>query len=145
MGYLKIWVHLVWTTKDRDPILSKEIRQMLFEHIRENARIKEIYLDYINGYKEHVHCLISIGAGQNIDKIMMLLKGESSSWMNKQKIIRNKFEWQKEYFAVSVSESGVNRLRDYLKNQEEHHRRKSFQEEYDEFMRKFGFERFISG
>ena len=65
--------------------------------------------------------------------------------MNRQKIIRNKFEWQDEYFAGSVSESAVYRIRDYVKNQEEHHRKRSFQEEYNEFMRKYGFERFISG
>ena len=145
MGYVKIWVHLVWTTKDREPSLSKEIRKILFDHIRKNARTKGIYLDFINGYLEHVHCLISLKSGQNIDKIMMLLKGESSFWINRQKIIQKKFELQDEYFAVSVSESAVNRIRDYIKNQEEHHRKRSFQEEYNEFMRKYGFERLISG
>jgi len=145
MGYVKIWVHLVLTTKDREPSFSKEIRKIFFDHIRENARTKGIYLDFINGYLEHVHCLISLKSGQNIDKIMMLLKGGSSFWINRQKIIQKKFEWQDEYFAVSVSESAVNRIRDYIKNQEEHHRKRSFQEEYNEFMRKYGFERLISG
>jgi REP element-mobilizing transposase RayT len=56
-----------------------------------------------------------------------------------------KFGWQDEYFAVSVSESSVNRVRDYIKNQEEHHKKRSFQEEYNEFMRKYGFEKFVSG
>jgi REP element-mobilizing transposase RayT len=60
-------------------------------------------------------------------------------------LIREKFEWQDEYFAVSVSESAVNRVRDYIKNQEEHHRKKSFQEEYDEFRRKYGFDKFLLG
>jgi len=145
MGYIKIWVHLVWTTKDREPSLTNDIRKLVFDHIRENAHRKGIYLDYINGYTDHVHCLISLGPGQNIDKIMMLLKGESSFWMNKEKIIRKKFEWQDEYFAVSVSESAVNKLRDYIKNQEHHHRKKSFQEEYNELMRRYGFDRFVSG
>jgi len=145
MGYIKIWVHLVWTTKDREPSLTNDIRKLVFDHIRENAPRKGIYLNYINGYTDHVHSLISLGPGQNIDKIMMLLKGESSFWMNKEKIIRKKFEWQDEYFAVSVSESAVNKLRDYIKNQEHHHRKKSFQEEYNELMRRYGFDRFVSG
>ena len=110
-----------------------------------NAIDKGIYIDFINGYLEHVHCLVSLGSGQNIDKIVMLLKGESSYWINKNKLIRQKFEWQNEYFAVSVSESAVNRVRDYIKNQEEHHRRKSFQREYDEFIHKYGFDKFLSG
>ena len=145
MGYIKIWVHLVWTTKNRDPLLNPEIRTQMFDHIRKNASAKGIYIDFINGHLEHVHCLISLGSGQNIDKIMMLIKGESSHWVNKSNLIRRKFEWQDEYFAVSVSESMVNRTREYIKNQEQHHRKKAFQEEFDEFMRKYGFEKFISG
>ena len=145
MGYIKIWIHLVWTTKDREPLLSKEIRNSLFEHIRENAQCKDIHIDFINGYLEHIHCLISLKSGQNIDRILMLLKGESSHWMNKIKLTKTKFEWQDEYFAVSVSESAVNKVRDYIKNQEEHHRKKSFKEEYDEFMQSYGFDKFVSG
>jgi len=140
MGYIKIWVHLVWTTKNHKPLLTKEIRQDIFNHIRENALKKNIYIDFINGYVEHVHCLISMGSGQNIDNILMLLKGESSHWINKQNILKEKFEWQKEYFAVSVSESAVNRVRDYIKNQENHHKKKSFNDEYQEFIRKYKFE-----
>lgn len=145
MGYIKIWVHLVWTTKNRAPILVKEIRKPLFEHILENARSKNIYVDHINGYLEHVHCLISLRSGQTIDNILMLLKGESSHWANKQKLVKPKLEWQDEYFAVSVSESDINRVREYIKNQEEHHRKTGFPEEYDEFMTKYGFEKFVSG
>jgi putative transposase len=145
MGYIKIWVHLVWTTKDRTPLLTLEIRQQVFNHIRENARKKGIYVDFINGYFEHVHCLISLSPCQSIDKILMLLKGESTYWINKSKISKCYFEWQDEYFAVSVSESLLNRVRNYIKCQEEHHSRISFQKEYASFMRKYGFERFVSG
>jgi putative transposase len=140
MGYLKIWIHLVWTTKNREPILAREIRQEIFNHIRENAKKQGIYIDFINGYLEHVHCLISLGSGQNIDKILMLLKGESSYWINRKNLFREKFEWQEEYFAVSVSESSIDRVREYIKNQEIHHKRKSFNEEYQEFIRKYKFD-----
>ena len=142
MGYIKIWVHLVWTTKNRNAILTREIRKDIFSHIKENAKTKGIYIDFINGYLEHVHCLVSLGSGQTIDKIVMLLKGESSYWINKNKICSTKFAWQEEYFAVSVSESMVNRVRDYIKNQEDHHRKRTFDEEYKEFIQKYGFEVF---
>lgn len=145
MGYVKIWVHLVWTTKSREPFLTKEIRRDIFSHIRENAEKKGIYIDFINGCLEHVHCLISLGSGQSIDKILMLLKGESSYWINKNKIIQRKFEWQDEYFAVSVSESAVNQVRDYIKNQEIHHKKKSFNDEYQEFICRYKFDAFVSG
>ena len=65
---------------------------------------------------------------------MQLIKGESSFWINKNKITSTKFEWQDDYFAVSVSESGVDAMREYIKNQEEHHTKKTFQQEYDEFI-----------
>lgn len=97
-------------------------------------------MDFVNGHIDHVHCLVSLNTGQTIGKVVQLLKGESAYWINKNKLISDKFEWQDEYFAVSVSESGVNRLREYIKNQEIHHTKKSFQQEYDEFMIKYGFE-----
>ena len=75
----------------------------------------------------------------------MLLKGESSYWINKNKIFGGKFEWQDDYFAVSVSESTVNQVRDYIKNQESHHKKKSFNDEYQEFIRKYKFDAFFSG
>ena len=123
--------------------MTTDFRKQVFDHILGNAIDKGIYMDFINGYLEHVHCLISLGSVQNIDKIVMLLKGESSYWKNKNKLIREKFEWQDEYFAVSVSESALNRVRDYIKNQEQHHQRRSFQQEYDEFMHKYGFDQLV--
>lgn len=140
MPFIKIWVHLVWATKSRKPFLEKNIRQQVFKHIKENGLIKGVHMDFINGHIDHVHCLVSLNTGQTIGKVVQLLKGESAYWINKNKLISDKFEWQDEYFAVSVSESGVNRLREYIKNQEIHHSKKSFQQEYDEFMIKYGFE-----
>lgn len=139
MGYTKIWIHLVWATKSREPFLSKDVRQKIFTHIRENAKEKDIYIDFINGHIDHVHVLISLGADQAISKIVQLIKGESSYWINKNKLVPQKFEWQDDYFAVSVSESGVNKVREYIKHQEEHHQKKTFHQEYDEFMQKYGF------
>ena len=74
-----------------------------------------------------------------MSKIMQLIKGESSYWVNKHKLCKQKFEWQEEYFGISVSESVVDRVRTYIKNQEDHHKKKSFKQEYDEFIKKCGF------
>nr|WP_051052925.1 transposase [Fulvivirga imtechensis] len=60
MPFLKIWIHTVWTTKYRVPFLSNEIRQTVFAHIKKNAKEKDIYIDFINGYTDHVHCLIGL-------------------------------------------------------------------------------------
>nr|WP_231131677.1 transposase [Flavobacterium hydrophilum] len=107
--------------------------------LKKYAKEKGIYVDFINGYSDHCHCLISLGADQHIQKIMQLIKGESSFWINKNQLTKEKFEWQDEYFAVSVSESIIDKVRDYIKNQETHHATKTFQEEYDEIISKFGF------
>ena len=139
MPFIKIWLHLVWATKKREPLLTKDIRQVVFKHIRENAVIKNIHVDFVNGHVDHVHCLISLHPEQTISKVVQLIKGESSCWINKNYLCKEHLEWQDEYFAVSVSESGVNKVREYIKNQEEHHSKKNFQEEYDEFMQKYGF------
>jgi REP element-mobilizing transposase RayT len=143
MPFVKVWIHFVWSTKNREPFLKDEVRQKVFQHIRENAKEKGIYLDFIGGYVDHIHCLISLGTDQTIEKIMQLIKGESSFWINKNSLCRGKFAWQDEYFAVSVSESVLDRVREYIANQEEHHRAKSFAEEYESFMKRAGFEKFL--
>ncbi len=143
MPYIKVYIHFVWSTKNREPFLdTRELRQKVWHHIKENAKGKGIFIDFINGYQEHCHCLISLGSDQTIEKTMQLIKGESSFWINKNNLTKGKFGWQDEYFAVSVSESVIDRVREYIKNQEEHHSHKSFNEEYDEFIGRYGFEIF---
>jgi putative transposase len=142
MPFVKVWIHFVWSTKNREPLLTDDIRQKVFQHIRENAQGKDIFLDCIGGYVDHVHCLISLGTDQTIEKLMQLIKGESSFWINKNRLCHGRFEWQDEYFAVSVSETLVEGVRKYIANQEEHHRMKGFNEEFEGFMKRAGFQRF---
>ena len=143
MPFIKIYIHLVWSTKNRYPFLdSKELRKKVWKHISDNAKEKGIYIDFINGYDDHCHCLISLGVDQTIQKVMQLIKGESSFWINKNKLTSAKFEWQDEYFAVSISQSVIDRVRNYIKNQEEHHNKKTFEHEYDELINIYGFEIF---
>lgn len=140
MPYTRIWIHYVWATKQRQPILKDAFRDQFFEHMRGNARQKNIYIDRINGYHDHVHCLISLGADQTIEKTAQLLKGESAYWFNNQSGFRTgRLEWQDEYFAVSISESQIDTVRRYIENQVEHHKTKTFAEEYNEFIRKYKF------
>ena len=108
--------------------------------MKQNAKIKNIFLDRINGYLDHVHCLISLGSDQTIEKVAQLLKGESSYWFNNKSGFKtSKLEWQEEYFAISVSESMLETVRKYIDNQFEHHQKKTFSEEYEEFIKKHGF------
>ncbi len=81
---------------------------------------------------------MSLGSDQSIAKVIGLIKGESSNWVNKQEFSNTKFEWQDEYIAISVSPSVVDKVRVYIFNQEEHHKKKTFADEYDEFIKASG-------
>ena len=140
MSYVKIWIHAVWTVKDRQPVLNQDIRQKVFEHIHQNAVTKEIMMEIVNGNHNHVHCLFRLKNNQTIENVMQLIKGESAYWFNKSDLSNLKLNWQKAYFAVSVSESQVEKVKNYISNQEEHHKTKSWDEEYDEFISKYGFQ-----
>jgi len=140
MPSTSIWVHLIWATKNRSPILTKELREILFQHIRENALLKEIQLDTIGGVADHVHLLIRLWPDQTVARIAQLIKGESSHWVNSQNITPFKFEWQDEYMAVSVSHSQLHRVREYIRTQEEHHRKRSLAEEEQSTLVEAGIE-----
>ena len=97
--------------------------------MRDNAAAKDIFLDCINGVADHVHALVSLKADMTIAKTVQLLKGEATHWINEKKLLPFRFEWQTEYYAVSVSESIVPRVRRYIRRQEVHHRDKVWEEE----------------
>jgi len=137
MSFVRVLIHSVWGTKNREHFLTTEIRQKVIEHMRENARSKNIYILELNGYTDHLHCLFGLNADRSLSKTLQLIKGESAHWINKENLTIKKFEWADEYFAVSVSESLLDKVKEYISNQEEHHKNKSFKEEYDEFIRKY--------
>lgn len=140
MSWVSIWVHLVFSTKNRETYLrTKEIRKKVFQHIKENAKTKNIWIDTINGYHDHAHCLISLNKDQSIAKVAQLIKGESSNWINRNKITKNKFIWQDDYWATSVSKSHIKIVRKYILGQQEHHKEVTFAEEVDRFMKKYGW------
>lgn len=93
----------------------------------------------MNGFDDHVHCLISLSKDLSISKTIQLIKGESSHWFNKNIETEQKLSWQDDYWVVGVSESHIEKIKEYIKNQEEHHRIKTFSEEVENFMNKYGW------
>jgi len=138
MSYVDIWIHGVWGTKYRQPVLEKTKRKNICEHIRENAREKGIFIDTIDGHLDHLHFLGTLHADMPISKLMQLLKGESSFWINRNRVINN-FTWADEYCALSVSKNQIDTVRAYILNQEEHHKKITFSQEYDKLMKELGF------
>lgn len=139
MPIINIYLHVIWSTKNRSKIITKGFKPILIQHIKSNAKEKEIFIDSINCTDDHIHLLISLGTDQTISKIVQLIKGESSHWVNKSQVIKGKFGLQGDYIALSVSKSILDKVRKYIDNQEEHHRIKNFLEELDEFKKKYGF------
>lgn len=86
-----------------------------------------------------IACMHALNADMCISRAMQLIKGESSFWINKNKITDSKFEWADEYYAVSVSESMLIKVRKYIQNQESHHRKKTYSKEVEELVKKYGF------
>jgi len=139
MPFAKIMVHFIWATKNRSQIIDKTVRPLLLSHIKDNGLKKGIYIDTVNCVVDHIHLLVSLGTEQTVAKVAQMIKGESSFWMNRENLINTKFEWQDDYIALSVSESAISKVRAYIVNQEEHHRTKTFGEEYDSFLKLHNF------
>jgi len=132
--YHKIWMHFVWATHKRERIISKNLKQKLIAHYKDHYAESEIYIDTVNGDMDHIHLLAGLKPTQTPSGIANQIKGESSHWINKNDFISGKFAWQEGYSVFSVSESQISRVREYIKNQEEHHRRKRYQEEIVELL-----------
>ncbi len=135
-SFTKLWLHLIWGTKDRMKILSdKEFRKRISNHLLTYSQEKGIYMkvNFVNS--DHVHALIDLPTNMTIEDVSRLLKGGTSYWINHN--VDYKFNWAIGYAAFSVSESNLNKLVKYILNQEEHHRTKSFTEEYDGFLRAY--------
>lgn len=140
MSYIKIWIHAVWGTKNRQPILKPSILQQVCSHIKSNAKEKGIFIDRINGHDEHIHVLMLLNHDYSISKQMQLLKGESAHWANKTELIKDGLQWADKYFAASVSNDKIDNVRAYIDNQQAHHQKQTFMEEYKYFLNSLGYE-----
>lgn len=134
--FTQIWIHLVWTVKNREPLLEKSWRNLLFKRLREISREKSIYLDFVNGVEDHLHVLISLKSSQSLAKVVQELKGISSRWINESGFIEGEFHWQDGYGAFSVSPNQLEMVRNYIRNQEKHHAQHSFEAEWKNIIRK---------
>ena len=126
-SYSSIWVHLIWSTKNREPILTTPLRSEVFNAIKAIAGDFEIYLDCINGVEDHVHLLVRLRTDQSVADIVKTIKG--NSWEQFKDDPEKYISWQDGFAAFSVSPDNVKRVRNYIYKQEEHHRNKTFSEE----------------
>ena len=139
-SYSRCWLHLIWETLRREPMLDKRAAAKASINLTEHARAKGIYMKINFFNTDHAHALIDLPTNLTIEQTIQLLKGSSSHWINDQKLLRGRFAWGRGYGAFSVSQSDVERVAKYIANQEEHHRKKTLTEEYEIFVQRYGLE-----
>ena len=132
----RIWIHAVWSTKDRFPFLAKNKRAIIINRINEKLVELNCGVRIINGKEDHLHALFLINQNNSIQEIMKNVKGESSHWINQNNLFKAKFSWQIGYGAFSVSESILKKVEKYIKNQQRHHEKITFLEEWNLLLKK---------
>jgi putative transposase len=138
--YTQIHIHFVFAVKYRLGLINVEWKEELNKYITEIIQSNKHKLLAINGMPDHIHILIGMRPSQSISDLMKDVKQSSSLWINENKLTSIKFEWQEGYGAFSYSKSQIDNVIKYINNQEEHHKKKTFIEEYLEMLTKFEVE-----
>ena len=134
----KVWIHSILGVKNNQAWISVEIAPSIYKHIEENLLSIDCKPRIINGVKDHIHLLFLLSQKISIVDLEKKIKGETSHWINQQDLMTNEFSWQVGYGAFSVSESNVKVVQSYIKTQKEHHKKMTFEEEYNLFLEKHG-------
>ena len=136
-AYVRNHLHLTWGTRGRRKNLPPPQQEKLWAYIRGICRNYAMDLEAIGGIEDHVHLLIALPAKLSLAHAVAAIKANSSKWMNEN---GHFFAWQEGYAAFSVSTSNLKAVADYIRNQPQHHKKRSFQEEFDALLQKHGVE-----
>ncbi len=139
-SYVSNLMHCTFSTKGRQPFIDSNLESRLWPYIGGIARENRMKALAIGGIADHMHALLSLPGMMSFAKAVQLIKGGSSKWVNDTFPRSKKFEWQEGYGAFSVSASQVPKTIEYINNQKEHHRKKSFEEEFLELLTRHGIE-----
>jgi putative transposase len=134
----KIWLHIIFSTKERQYLINTDFESKLHNHIK-NKLISQFNccVKAINGTSDHIHILLLLNTNYSVQDILHNIKGESSYWVNQNNFIESRFAWQIGYSAFSLSQSHVIAAEKYILNQKEHHKKISYSEEYESMMKKY--------
>ncbi|MDO8998721.1 MAG: IS200/IS605 family transposase [Bacteroidota bacterium] len=135
--YTQIYLQFVFSVKYRDAVINNEWKDELYKYITGIVKNNNHKMICINGIPDHIHILVGLNPVQSISNLLQDIKGNSSKWINEKRLVKGKFEWQEGYGAFSYSQSQIKDIVAYIENQEEHHKKKSFNEEYLDFLKKF--------
>ena len=135
--YTQIHIHAVFAVQNRLSLIQKQWKEELNQYITGIVENNNHKLLQIGGMPDHLHVLIGMRPTQSVSDLLQDIKGSSSSWINKRQLVRGKFSWQEGYGAFSYGKSQVDNVIDYIKNQEKHHKKRTFADEYLEFLKLF--------
>lgn len=138
--FTSIHCHFVFSTKHRQPLITPDIRPRLFDYLGGILRSERGVMLAIGGIADHVHILGRVHQQTAFSDLMRTMKARSSGWVHDTFPDRQSFAWQSGYGAFTVSHSQLDKVEAYVRNKEEHHRVKTFQEEFREFLRAHGLE-----
>ena len=138
--YHKVYVQIIFAVKYRKAVLNKEWRSEVFSVIAKFINNTGCQSLIVNGVEDHVHCFLSLKPTVSMSELMKTVKAKFSKFINDQKILEHRFEWQEGYGAFSYSQSQIQNVYSYIQNQEKHHAKKTFREEYLELLEKFEIE-----
>lgn len=138
--YSQIYIHYVFAVKGRENLLQKAWRDEVFKYIAGIIKGKNQKPIIVNGVADHVHIFVGLKPSVSISDLIRDIKNNSSNFINEQKYLDKKFSWQDGYGVFSYAHSQVESVYNYIANQEEHHRKKTFREEYVEFLMNFEIE-----
>jgi len=133
-------LHCVWATKERRPLIKPELQPRLWAYIGGIARENDMRALIVGGVEDHVHSVISLPRALSIAKAIQLLKGNSSKWIHETFPDQQEFGWQEGYGAFSIGISGLDDTIAYVRNQAQHHQKKTFKEELMIFLKKHGMQ-----
>jgi REP element-mobilizing transposase RayT len=136
--YTQIHIQVVFAVQDRSSLIRKSWGDELYKYITGIIQNHGHKVLAINGMPDHVHVFFGMRPSQSLSDLMQDIKGDSSRWINQKGFVKGRFSWQEGFGAFSYSKSGVHNVIEYIKKQEIHHKKKSFREEYMDFLRKFG-------
>ena len=135
--YTQIHLQLVFAVKFRAAVIDSSWKEELYKYMTGIVQEQKHKMIIINGVADHVHLLIGFKPHQSLSELMQDVKGSSSKWINERKLTRSKFNWQEGYGAFSYSNSDLPNVIRYIKNQEEHHRKIVFKDEYRLYLKEF--------
>ena len=136
----KVYLHITFGTKYRQPIIKSDVEKELYKYLASICKANESPSIVINGVSDHIHILCVLSRKITISKLVEELKKSSSKWIKTKGSNYINFYWQNGYGVFSVSQSGVNAVKKYIQNQKEHHKKKSFKEEYLDALKKYEVE-----